>query len=481
MQLVLCKNRVVAYGESCFLAMGGTVICEETGKTYSNATIAECENIPCDIDRVGYEYHAGVFVPCAPFVANDDEGYIMVACKECATPKNSGRLLEEILGARLTVAAEPGSRIVCTNGEKTVYPKTKNGLWWCDLPAYGEWTITATLGDTKGTKTINVDVLKEYRVYFGSVLTVSYPAGATCTATNGESTLTAPDKSGLVNFVIYQGGNWTVRSELGETVAEETITMTGEENESKNLVVGLGAVATATAEEGATYQSGVYCSWAEISEYSKAISICGEIDRNSTSAYVKKGNTYFKFNIGDTKEFTLNGHNIIVRIVGFNHDIIADESAYSGSRAGITFEMKWVYPEPSMWMSGITNRASDYSTSYLRTETLSALYEALPSDLKSAVVQVAKATKDNTIYVDDFLFILSYYEIFGKDTPVEGWQYAFFKAGNPVGKNQHYYTRTVIDAPGTGQVTPKHIETNGAVGYYSHSYDKWHFAFSFCV
>lgn len=87
MQIVLSGNRVIAHGEDRFLCMGGTVICEDTGKAYPNATIAEVDSVPADIDTVGYEYHAGVFVPCAPY--GKGGGNLMVACEECGTPKSN--------------------------------------------------------------------------------------------------------------------------------------------------------------------------------------------------------------------------------------------------------------------------------------------------------------------------------------------------------------------------------------------------------
>lgn len=65
-QLVVTGNRILAYGTDCFYSMGGTVICPNTGKAYQNATVVSCDCIPCDIDTVNYEYHAGSFVPCAP-------------------------------------------------------------------------------------------------------------------------------------------------------------------------------------------------------------------------------------------------------------------------------------------------------------------------------------------------------------------------------------------------------------------------------
>lgn len=88
MQLVLSNNRVIAHGEN-FLAMGGVVINTETGDRYERATVAECGSCPSDIDTVGYEYHAGTFVPCAPYGKGD--GNVVVACnKDCKALKDSG-------------------------------------------------------------------------------------------------------------------------------------------------------------------------------------------------------------------------------------------------------------------------------------------------------------------------------------------------------------------------------------------------------
>ena len=89
MQLVLSNNRIVAHGEN-FLSMGGVVINTETGAKYENATIAECDGCPADIDKVGYEYRAGVFVPCAPYGVGNNNGYFMEVCESCATPRSSG-------------------------------------------------------------------------------------------------------------------------------------------------------------------------------------------------------------------------------------------------------------------------------------------------------------------------------------------------------------------------------------------------------
>lgn len=96
MQLVLSNNRIIAHGEG-FRAMGGVVINAETGAKYDNATIAECEGgCPSDINKVGYEYHAGRFVPCAPF--GTGTGNIAVYCDDCKTPRDSGIHIDVVCG-----------------------------------------------------------------------------------------------------------------------------------------------------------------------------------------------------------------------------------------------------------------------------------------------------------------------------------------------------------------------------------------------
>ena len=95
MQLVLSNNRVIAHGEN-FLSMGGVVINTETGAKYEKATIAECSGCPSDIGVVGYEYHAGRFVPCAPF--GKGSGNVAVYCDECKAPRDSSIHINVVCG-----------------------------------------------------------------------------------------------------------------------------------------------------------------------------------------------------------------------------------------------------------------------------------------------------------------------------------------------------------------------------------------------
>lgn len=121
-QLVLSGNRILAHGEAgCFLSMGGTVICEEKGKAYPNATVVTHEGgLPADIDKVGYEYHAGVFIPCAPY--GTGAGDILVACEDCGTPKRSGynsALLKYLTDFMMSKGAAGGLATLDSTGKLT--------------------------------------------------------------------------------------------------------------------------------------------------------------------------------------------------------------------------------------------------------------------------------------------------------------------------------------------------------------------------
>lgn len=167
MQLVLSNNRVIAHGEN-FLALGGVVINTETGAKHENATIAECDSCPSDIGEVGYEYHAGVFVPCAPYGKTED-GYIMVSC-ECGTPKKSLVLLSELLpaGSFLWFASEtvPKGFLLCDGSAllKEYYPALYSVLG----STFGEETETEFyLPDMRAKFIRGAGVNDKYSATFG--------------------------------------------------------------------------------------------------------------------------------------------------------------------------------------------------------------------------------------------------------------------------------------------------------------------------
>lgn len=116
-------------------------------------------------------------------------------------------------GDTLTVTT-PGAGITVTVGKdgkiKTKISDADGVAVFRGLES-GEWTVTMTDGSQTATKTATVTT--EYAVeltFFAATIHVTYPAGSTCTATDGVTTLTAPDTSGTWACVVPNAGTWTV-------------------------------------------------------------------------------------------------------------------------------------------------------------------------------------------------------------------------------------------------------------------------------
>lgn len=147
MQLVVSGNRILAHGEDCFLAMGGTVICTQTGRVFQNATVVnDCENCPSDIDSVGYEYHAGEFVPCAPYGVHGIDGHIMVACDDCATPKRSKYKLSELAKIEVGSYVGSGAALATLDFERAPSAVLIVGGGLYSYPALGDYHTVETSG-----------------------------------------------------------------------------------------------------------------------------------------------------------------------------------------------------------------------------------------------------------------------------------------------------------------------------------------------
>ena len=61
-----------------------------------------------------------------------------------------------------------------------------------------------------------------------AVIGVTYPAGSTCTCTNGSKTLTAKDTTGKALFVIPSAGTWTVKAVKGSKSTSKAVSITAE-------------------------------------------------------------------------------------------------------------------------------------------------------------------------------------------------------------------------------------------------------------
>ena len=132
-------------------------------------------------------------------------------------------------GASLTVNAQAGCTVTISKDGKT---KTKtagaDGVAVFNGLATGTWAVTITDGEQTAQKTVTITADYSTAItFFAATIHVTYPAGSTCTATDGVTTLTAPDTSGTWDCVVPNAAVWTVSldSGLAETV---DVTTSGE-------------------------------------------------------------------------------------------------------------------------------------------------------------------------------------------------------------------------------------------------------------
>lgn len=131
-------------------------------------------------------------------------------------------------GGTLTVTAPANVTVTVSKDGKT---KTKSsgtsGVVAFKGLASGTWTVTIT-GDDK-TAQKNVVVTTDYSTviaFFAATINITYPAGSTCTATDGTTTLTAPDTSGTWACIVPNAGTWTVTSTSGTETDSKAVTIT---------------------------------------------------------------------------------------------------------------------------------------------------------------------------------------------------------------------------------------------------------------
>lgn len=131
-------------------------------------------------------------------------------------------------GGTLTVTAPANVTVTVSKDGKT---KTKNsgtsGVVVFKGLKSGTWTVTIT-GDGK-TAQKNVVVTTDYSTaiaFFAGTINITYPAGSTCTCSDGTTTLTAPDTSGTWVCTVPNAGTWTVTSTSETETDSKAVTIT---------------------------------------------------------------------------------------------------------------------------------------------------------------------------------------------------------------------------------------------------------------
>lgn len=143
------------------------------------------------------------------------------------------------MGATLTIKAPAGCTVTVSKDGKT---KTKtsgvDGVAVFNGLSSGEWTVTIANGTQTSTKTVTITA--DYAVsiaFFAATINVTYPAGSTCTATDGATNLHAPDTSGEWECIVPNAGTWTISSTDGSKTSSLNVSI-ATNGQSESVTIG---------------------------------------------------------------------------------------------------------------------------------------------------------------------------------------------------------------------------------------------------
>lgn len=131
-------------------------------------------------------------------------------------------------GGTLTVTAPANVTVTVSKDGKT---KTKNsgtsGVVVFKGLATGTWTLTITDGSQTSSKPVVVTAdYSTVIAFFTATINITYPAGSTCTCSDGTTTLSAPDTSGTWACIVPNAGTWTAAATDGVENTSETVSIT---------------------------------------------------------------------------------------------------------------------------------------------------------------------------------------------------------------------------------------------------------------
>lgn len=131
-------------------------------------------------------------------------------------------------GGTLTVTAPANVTVTVSKDGKS---KTKNsgtsGVVVFKGLASGTWTLKITNGSQTSSKPVIITAdYSTVIAFFAATINITYPAGSTCTCSDGTTILSAPDASGTWACIVPNAGTWTVTSTSETETDSKAVTIT---------------------------------------------------------------------------------------------------------------------------------------------------------------------------------------------------------------------------------------------------------------
>ena len=131
-------------------------------------------------------------------------------------------------GGTLTVTAPANVTVtVSKDGKSKIKNSGTSGVVVFKGLASGTWTLAIMDGSQTSSKPVVVTAdYSTVIAFFAATINITYPAGSTCTCSDGTTTLSAPDTSGTWACIVPNAGTWTAAATDGVENTSESVSIT---------------------------------------------------------------------------------------------------------------------------------------------------------------------------------------------------------------------------------------------------------------
>lgn len=266
-------------------------------------------------------------------------------------------------------------------------------------------------------------------------------------------------------------------------------------NATRLVYEAVKPVASTAPASGVSYTNGLSgLTAAQVSSFAEAISNNTGITKDTSTVYIDS-DEHYKLSIGDQVTLSLDGTNYAFDIIGFNHDKLTSATAYgvatATGRAGMTLQMHGVF-NIAYPMNSSETTVGGWKGSNMRISTMARMKGYLPSAWQSVIKPTNKTSgveggcPNDVETVSDSCFLLAEIEVFGdheESAYGEGYQYAYYKAGNSRvkiggGDRRVWWERSPFAYNGDYFCC---VGSYGSTGHGSANATGYYVAFAFCV
>lgn len=259
-------------------------------------------------------------------------------------------------GCILTITAVASETVtISKNGKSKSKTTDSKGIAVFRGLDTGKWTIVIVRGGVPITRVVTVTA--DYHVaipLFAATINITYPAGSTCTCSDGTTTLSAPDTSGTWVCTVPNAGTWTVSSTDGDTSKSADVVITTDgQTESVTLLY-----ITYLFKDGETYDS-LTGGWQGTVDAEKQALLLAPAAGKTAMAYTKSkvDLTNFSTVSARTNSNAFIGFNIIIASAINTSGQVATASL-NGTETELSLDISSITGEYFVWLSAYSEKGS---------------------------------------------------------------------------------------------------------------------------